>query len=189
MANLITTEVISGGAVYGVNQVTYKVDGAAGQDFSAALTAASFRESTAIENAASAYVEVVRQRQRKMDDVGVLLAVLSKAIANKDPKNNNKDDPCYTGTDLYDAVQNCRKYGINVNVSTFGNSATITFGNAYKAQASVKFELDKESNDLQQDSVSLRSYVSKRDNAFSAAARLVKKANDTASSNISNIGR
>jgi len=189
MADLISTEVISGGAVYGVNQVTYKVDGAAGKDFSAALTAASFKESTAIESAASAYAEVVRQRQKKMEDVGVLLAVLSKAMACKDPKNNDKDKVCYSGTDLFDAVQNCRKYGLNVSVAIAGNSASITFGNAYKAQANVKFELDKESNDLQQDSVSLQSYISKRDNAFSAAARLVKKANDTATSTISNIGR
>ncbi len=190
MEKLITTETISGGAVYGVGQVTYTVDGVAGQDYSAALTAAAFKESTAIENAASSYAEVVRQRQKKMDDVANLLAILAKAIACKDPKSNDQDQECLKNDpELYNAVQTCRQYGISVDVSISGNTATITFGNAYKGQANIKYELDKESNNLQQDTVSLQSYLSKRDNAYSTAARLVKKANNTASTNISNIGR
>ncbi len=189
MADLITTDVISGGKVYGIDQVSYTVDGESGQDYSTALAIAAFRQSVAIEDATSAYSAVVREREKKMEDVGELLAVLSKAMANKDPKSNDKNKVCYSGSDLYEAVNNCKKYGISVSVTVDGGSASITFGEAYKAQANIKFELDKEDNDLQQDVVTLQSYLSKRDNAYSTAARIVKKANDTASGTIANIGK
>ena len=54
MANMIDTVEIAGAAVYGVRQVTYTVDGAAGKDYGAALTAAAFKESTAIEDTMTA---------------------------------------------------------------------------------------------------------------------------------------
>ena len=48
--------------------------------------------------------------------------------------------------------------------------------------------IDKEDNDLKQDMVSLNSYISKRDNSFSTATKLVKKGLNAASSTIGNIG-
>ena len=70
MANLIDTVEIAGAAVYGVRQVSDTVGGAAGKDYGAALTAAAFKESTAIEDTMNSYAVVVRQRTRKLEDLG-----------------------------------------------------------------------------------------------------------------------
>ena len=66
MAELIKPTEIAGGAVYGVRQMSYAVDGVSGKDYGAALAAAAFKESVAIEASASAYTEVVRQREKKV---------------------------------------------------------------------------------------------------------------------------
>ena len=68
MAGLIVPTEIPNGAVYGVRQMTYAVDGVSGKDYGAALAAAAFKESVAIEASASAYSEVVRQRENEMLD-------------------------------------------------------------------------------------------------------------------------
>ncbi len=192
MADLIVANEIAGGAVCGVAQMTYTVDGAAGKDFSAALIAASFRESVAIEDAARAYVAVVKQRERKIEAVSTLLATLSRCIATMDPKSTDTDKTSDWNAGLYTAAKNCEQYGISFSYETRSNGGTmearVTFANAQRAQSSIKYELDREGNELQQDSVSLQSYISKRDTAFSSAARLVKKANNAASAAISSIG-
>ena len=51
-------------------------------------------------------------------------------------------------------------------------------------QTNVQYELDKEDNYLQQDLVSVQSYFSKRDQALSMAASLVRKVNNTMTSGI-----
>ena len=56
------------------------------------------------------------------------------------------------------------------------------------AQNAVQYAIDREDNDLKQDMVSLNSYISKRDNSFSTASKLVKKALDASASTIGNIG-
>ena len=66
MANLIDTVEIAGAAVYGVRQVSYTVDGVSGKDYGAALAAATFKESTAIEDTMNSYAVVVRQRTRDL---------------------------------------------------------------------------------------------------------------------------
>ena len=53
-----------------------------------------------------------------------------------------------------------------------------------KAQANTQYAMDKEDNYLQQDMVSVQSYFSKRDQALSMAASLVKKVNRTMTSGI-----
>ena len=182
MANLIDTVEIAGAAVYGVRQVTYTVDGAAGKDYGAALTAAAFKESTAIEDTMNSYAAVVRPRMRKLDELGTLMASLNYAVANlkvKDPESGDTSSLSNGAT----AVAIAQRYGIS------GISSTMTRANLYKAQNAVQYEMDREDNDLKQDMVALNSLMSKRDNAFSAAARLIKKANDAASNTIGNIGR
>jgi hypothetical protein len=55
------------------------------------------------------------------------------------------------------------------------------------AQSALQYEIDYETNEMQQDMVSTQSLVSKRDNAFSTASSLVQKINSTASSLIGNL--
>lgn len=183
---LINSTEITGGAVYGVRQMSYAVDGVQGEsDYSTALATAAFRESVAIEHAASGYMEVVRQRERKVEDLGEVLATLSKAIATMDPKSNNTGKKSDSDDALVTARSICSTYGISMNLV---DTNKITFKEAQTSQTNVQYALDKEDNNLQQDIITLRSYISKRDNAYSTAARIVDKANKAASNTISNIG-
>ena len=185
MANLIEATEITGGAVYGVRQVTYAVDGVSGKDYGNALAAAAFKESVAIEASASAYMEVVRQREKKVSDLGEVLATLSKAIATMNPKSNDTGKKSDADNALKTAKTICAQYGLTLNL-TDGNK--ITFKNAQRSQTDVQYALDKEDNNLQQDLIALRSYIAKRDNAYSMAARIVDKSNNAASNTIGNIG-
>ena len=185
MADLIVPTEIPNGAVYGVRQMTYAVDGVPGQDYGTALATASLKESVAIESAASAYAEVVRQREKKISDLGDVLAVLAKAIATMDPKSDDTSKKSDADNALVTAKNVCATYGLTLTL-TDGNK--ITYRNAQTAQTNIQYALDKEDNNLQQDIITLRSYISKRDNAYSMAARIVNKANTAASNTIGNIG-
>lgn len=188
MSNLIQPTEISGGAVYGVAQYEYVVDGASGKDYSAALAAASLKESVAIEDTAAAYSEVVRQRERKLEDLGVVLAALSQALATMDPKDNSPDKKSSKLTSLYEAHGLAVKYGLGFTwAEVSGNAMSISYRNATTAQNNIQYALDTEDNNLQQDMVSLQSLISKRDNAFSAASKIVRKADGTGSGIIRNI--
>ncbi len=185
MEKLVVENPISGLAVYGVQQVQYTVDGMSGQDFAAALTAASFRQSTAIEDAASSYTAVVRQRQRKVDDLGNALAVLAKALATMTTDEENPSDKSDADAALAKAASTVAGYGIT---SMKVENNQITRGDAMKAQNDIQYALDMEDNQLQQDTVSLQSMMTKRDNAFSNASKIVKKSLNASASTIENMG-
>ena len=185
MANLIEPTAIPGASIYGVQQMSYTVGGVAGKDYAAALTAASFKEAVAIEAAIGAYSEVVRQRMRKLEDLGDVMAVLNMAYSTLTTEDMESDDKTSGFSALQTARTTAAKYGITIKL-TDGNK--MTRRNIMNAQNAVQYATDKEDNDLKQDMVSLNSYISKRDNSFSTASRLVKKSNNAASSTISNMG-
>ena len=189
---LIIPNEIAGGAVYGVAQFEYTVAGASGKDYSAALAAASLQESVAIEDAAAAYTEVVRQREWKIEDLGTVLAALAQAIATMDPKSNDTSKQSDWSAPLYNARDLCSKYGITLTLSAVRLEngtwqGKITYRDATKVQNDVQYAMDTEDNNLQQDMVSLQGYISKRDNAYSNAAKIVQKAIRTGSGVIRNI--
>ena len=64
----------------------------------------------------------------------------------------------------------------------------MTRGNLQKAQTNVQYAIEREDNDIQQDIVTLQSFISKRDNAYSNASKVIRKANQAADSTINNIG-
>ena len=103
MADLIEPTRIPGAAVYGVEQYSYTVDGIAGKDYAAALSAASFKEAVAIEQALSAYSEVVRQRMRKVDDLGDVMAAFNMVYATLRVKDQESGDLTGYYSQLYDA--------------------------------------------------------------------------------------
>lgn len=189
MANLIEATTIPGASVYGVAQMDYTVNGVSGKDYAAALAAASFKEAVAIEQALSAYSEVVRQRIRKLEDLGSAMAGLNYAYATLKTKDMESGDKTESSSQLYDAYQLAGKYGISIGWSSYSNGMMqSTRRDIMKGQNAVQYAIDREDNDLKQDTVSLNSYISKRDNSFSTAAKLVKKALDAASNTIGNIG-
>ena len=184
MANLVTENAIPGLTVYGVQQMQYTVDGLSGQDFAAALTIAAFRQSAAIENSASSYAAVVRQRQKKVDDLGDALAVLAKALASMTTDKQDPDDKSDADSALTTAAGVVAGYGITT-MTVSDNK--IKRGDAMKAQNDIQYALDVEDNNLQQDMVSLQGLVSKRDSAFSTAARIVAKSLNAGAAAINNI--
>ena len=194
MANLIEATKIPGASVYGVAQMSYTVDGIAGKDYAAALAAASFKEAVAIEQALSAYSEVVRQRMRKLDDLGTVMAILNEAYATLKTKDMESGDTTSNVPALSDAKATAAKYGVSISITEIDLGALgtklcfTTRRDLMNAQNAVQYAIDKEDNDLKQDTVSLNSYFSKRDNAFSTASKLVKKALNAAGSAIGNIG-
>ena len=181
---LIETNVISGASVYGVQQASYTVAGVAGKDYSAALAAATLKESAAIEATATSYSAVVKERARKIEDLGLVMAYLNKAYATLRVKDGVSGDT----TSIENAAwvnQTASKYGITLVFQAY--TANMTRGDIMKGQNEVQYAIDTEDNNLQQDMVALQGLLSKRDNAFSSASRIVKKADDAASSVIGNI--
>ncbi len=192
MGDFITANEIRGDAVYGVKQYDYTVGGDPGRDYAAALAAASLKESVAIEDSAAAYAVVVRQRERKISDLGDVLAAIARAIATMDPKSQDTGKRSEWSTLLYDAHGTCSRYGISLPLVAvrYENGrweAQVTYRDATKSQNDIQYALDTEDNNLQQDMVSLQSLITKRDNAFSAASKIVQKATGTASGIIRNI--
>ena len=181
---LIETNVIPGASVYGVPQASYTVDGVAGKDYSAALAKAAFKQSTAIEAAASASSAVVKARARKVEELGQVMAELSKAYAKLRVKNAEPGDSATVDNGAW-VNGTALKYGITLVFKE--NTADMTRANLMKGQNEIQYAMDVENNNLQQDMVSLQGLISKRDNAFSAASRIVRKADDAASSVIHNI--
>jgi len=184
MDPLIIPSEITGGSVYGVTQVEYNVAGEAGRNFIDAVTLASFIQATAIEDATSAYSRVVEARQRKINELSEALSYIAKANGSLDSKGGKSTDK--VTVDNADYVKRvAAKYEINL-IWESGNQ--MTRGNIQKAHTDFQYAIDKEDNDIQQDIVTLQSYITKRDNAYTNASKLVKKANQTAASTIGNIG-
>ena len=184
MGNLITPDEIAGSSVYGVRQVQYTVDGVSGRDFIDALTVASFRQAVSIEETTSAYAKVVNLRQAKIDELSQALAYIAKASASFSNKAKSTDTATIERSEWVKSVAN--KYGVSLTWESGGSK--MTCGNIWKAQTNFEYAMDKEDNYLQQDMVTLQSYLTKRDNAYSNASKLVRKGNDAASSTISNVG-
>ena len=194
MANMIERNPIAGASVYGVEQYSYTVEGVAGKDYAAALSAASFKEAVAIEKALSAYSEVVRQRMRKLDDLGTAMAILNEAYATLKTKEQESGDTTDNMPSLADARDIAARYGVTINMTDYTipqlgiRICYTTRRDLMNGQNAVQYAIDREDNELKQDTVSLNSYVSKRDNSFSTATKLVKKALDASGAAIGNIG-
>ena len=190
MANFIQANDIAGLKVYGQQQVDYTVNGEAGCDFGAAVARASMQRAVSVESATSALADVVRARERKLTEIGEALAYVAAAAANFTSKSKTDDSTSSPG--LATAKDILDRYGIDtsnivvVDLSTLGAGRIGAIQNQYvgKLQTNVQYALDKEDNYLQQDLVSLQSYFSKRDQALSMAASLVKKVNNTMTSGI-----
>lgn len=177
----------TGAAVYGTQLRDYAIDGESGKTFSEVIAFASLRQSHSIETATSAMASVVRVRQQKVSDLAEVLAVISSAIPSMPEKG---DTDSRWSTISKDAIANAnallKKYG-RPTMATNADGQ-INYGTAYETQNDVQLLLDSESNDLQQNMSSLQSLVTKRDNAFSTANKVIQKGNATARSTINAFG-
>ncbi len=182
---------IEGLSVYGVRQRNYTVDGVKGCDYVKAASVAMFQEANAIEAETSAYAAVLEARQNKLDELGWALSVIVKAVASMKTKKQKSTDLSEADENLKKASQILDKYRRESNSDLklpVNGDNKVQRGDATSAQSALQYEIDYETNDMQQDMVTMQSLVSKRDNAFSTAASLVQKINSTASTLIGNIG-
>lgn len=177
----------TGAAVYGTQLRDYSIDGEMGKTFSEVIAFASLRQSHSIEMATVAMGSVVRARQQKVNDIAEVLAVLSSAIPSM-PTSGKTDDrwSSINKEDIANANALLEKYG-RAKLATNGDGQ-INYTTAYKAQNDIQLLLDNENNDLQQNMTSLQSLVSKRDNAFSVANKVIQKCNATARATINAFG-
>lgn len=185
MSNLISAEVITGNSVYGVRQAQYTVGKESGKNFIDAMSLAAFKQAVAIESATTAYSHVVTARQTKIDELSEALSYIAKAVGKLNNKNAKSTDK--VTVDNASWVKNiAAKY--EVSLSWESNGSQMTRGNLQKAQTNVQYAIEREDNDIQQDIVTLQSFISKRDNAYSNASKVIRKANQAADSTINNIG-
>lgn len=190
---IVESKPIEGLSVYGVQQRDYTVKGAEHCDYIKAASVAMFQEAGAIEKETAAYAAVLEARQEKLDKLGWALSVIVKAIASLKVKKPESDDLSSSDPNLKIASQILDKYrransDLRMPVLELMNSfVCVRRDDALRAQAAVQYEIDYETNEMQQDMVSMQSLVSKRDNAFSTASSLVQKINSTASSLIGNL--
>lgn len=183
MDKLINTEPLTGNSVYGVPQALYTVGKESGTNFTDAVMLASFRQAVAIEDATTAYSHVVKARQTKIDELSEVLAAFAKAAGSFDHGVKTSDKVTIDNASYVKRI--AERYEISL---TWTDGSKMTWGNVQKAQTNVQYAIEREDNDIQQDIVTLQSYISKRDNAYSNASKVVKKSNQAASSTISNIG-
>ena len=148
-----------------------------------AVAIAAFKQATAIETATSAYTDVVRARQQKIDELGAVLSNIARAMGEVHKKTKSSDKISIPNANYVKTI--AARYGVSL---TWTDGDKMTLGNLQKAQTNVQYAIDREDNDIQQDIVTLQSYISERDNAYSNAAKIVKKTNQAASSTIGNIG-
>ena len=183
MGNMIVAEPLADNVVYGVRQVQYTVNGHSGKDFADAVAIAAFKQAVAIETETSSYTSVVKARQKKIDELGGVLSNIARAMGEVHKKTQSGDKITIPNSDYVKTI--AARYGVDLNW-TDGNKMTL--GNLQKAQTNIQYAIDREDNDIQQDIVTLQSYISKRDNAYSNAAKIIKKTNQAATSTIGNIG-
>ena len=186
MANLVEANNIAGLKVYGQQQVDYTVEGKAGCDFGIAVARASMLRSVAVEGVLTGLSAAVRRREQKLTDLGQALAAIAEAAGEFHDKSHTDDTASSSG--LAKAATHLITYGLytenNLPIKVKDGVGTITEADVQTLQTNVQYEVDKEDNYLQQDLVSVQSYFSKRDQALSMAASLVKKVNNTMTSGI-----
>lgn len=175
MADIIANN-IPGCTVYGVQQMTYTVEGVAGRDYGRALAAISLTRAASIERQAQALTGVARLRQKKVEELGNALAEVSAKLANAGSDAKVTDDATLPAS----AASVFIRYGVK--------STCKTRGDLMKIQSDAKYALDTESNNLQQTMLSVQNMMTKRDQAFSSASSLMKKVGDGVARLINEMG-
>lgn len=164
--------------VLGTIQNSYTVNGVHRQDFGTAVYRATLCRTAALEETMVSYSELLRTRQKKLDELGQALSELNHAFAQKTSKTKTGDRLPVASS----AVTILRRYGFT------SASSRMTYPDIMTLQRNVQFAMDQEDNELQQDMTVLQGYVSKRDDAMQMADKMVKKVGSTRKQGIRYIG-
>lgn len=186
MAEIIANT-IPGLNVYGLQQVEYTVDGLKDADFGTALSIAALQHADTIEEESSAFSSMVRLRMRQLEELGEALSIISEAISSLPTDGAATDDPSHADPALWTADAILKKYDLpSLNVDP--EEGTVTRESLMKRKNELQHRIDTEDNTLQQDMLALQSLVSKRDESFSNASKMLSKVNNTSQTIIGNFG-
>jgi len=168
-----------GYSVLGTPQCDYAVDGLHHQPYDVAVLQASLRRTSALEDLAQAYGDLITGREKKIDELGTALASLYKAAAYFE---QGDDDPDEVNLSVDpSAVSILRRYGYDA-------ATKMSYDAIALMQEDVKYDIDQENNYLQQNTTDLQNYVTKRDDAFSTVSKFMDKVANTRKQGIQNIG-
>ena len=188
---MIEMQKIEGADVYGVEMCSYVVDGSEGRDYTAALAAAALRQAVAVEANLSAINTVVRARQVKLNDLNLVLTYLSTALGTL-PAADSGGTPSAHRSDKMDELRNAaelaRKYRITITLVGDDHNQ-IERGTGQTASATIKHELDLESNAMQQNVVTLQNLISKRDSTYQTVVSIVKRSLNAGATAIKGLGK
>lgn len=190
---LVESVPIEGFKVYGIQQSDYTVKGVPNCDYAKAVSVAMFQETGAIETETNAYAAVLKARQKKLEELGWALSVIVEALASMESESQKSTDLSVHDPDLATAAGILNKYRRESNnemileLNLEDGEVRVARESATKAQSALQYEIDFETNEMQQDMVTMQSLVSKRDNSFSTAAALIEKSNSTADAIIGNM--
>ena len=186
MADVETCK-IPGCSVYGVQQVQYRVNGSEKCDYAYTLAAISLTRATSIEGEVGAITYLLRLRMKKVEDLGNAMAAIEKALVATDgekAKITDKIGSYYSN--IEGAINTLIACGVEISTSICNSD--MTRGDLQKIETRAKYVLDREQNEVQQDSLSVQNMISKRDSAFSNASSLMKKVYDDMTDLICKIG-
>ncbi len=181
----MTTKVQENGlglSVFGTAQVDYSVGAENNLTYDQVVARMGLCRATAVESAIAPYTEVLKARQRKAEDLGNALANIAAGLAQH-KSDESIDKTMNVGGETYTLLS---RYGLATH--GLASNGDINFGELQKLQTDIQYALDVNNNDIQQDSATLQGLVQKRDNAYSMATKLMKKANQTRTTGIRYIG-
>ena len=186
----------AGVSIYGVAQSRYfVVEGGAktAKDYDMAIAAASMQRSVAIEAAMSAASAVVKVKQQKMKDLTDLLALMSQARADLKVKDTDVSDTGYAPGLAAQIKKVKDRYGIDIYYWDNKYHPVVAGDNIRRdslegGMVVLQSAIDENDNQLQQDMLTLQSWVSKRDEAYRSTSKAVKKILGTGASTIGNMG-
>lgn len=187
----------AGVSVYGVAQNVYSViEGGTAKTraFDMAIAASAMERSVSIESSMSAASDIVRAKQRKMEDMTDLLALMVQArtslkVSEPSPGDIGKAAGLKAKAELVKT-----KYGVDIYTWGGTTHASATDDGELSREGIegglvvLQSAIDENDNQLQQDMLTLQSWVSKRDESFRSATKALKTVLGTGSAVINNIG-
>ena len=171
-------------SVYGQVQSQYIIDGVRGGTYEDAAINGAFRRAAAMEEESRVVSAALKKRAKKMEDLGQAMAYVNEFIAINakvalsDNSKKNGLLPAYVLMKPYNA--DARGY---VN-----DKGQCSKPDALKLQTDLQLVIDKENNSIQQDTNSLQSFMSKRDQAYTTVSKLMQKLRKATTKTIENIG-
>ena len=175
----ITTNNITLSQTWGASFGDYKLDGES-IDFQDIMIAISEWRATVVEGEVSPLATRITNRNATLEDLGNVLADLTKLQAQFDSEAK--------GTDRKGYLQQTSK---DILISVFG---TLDWSDLHMTKyeveewlQKVKSKIDALNNAAQKDMTRLESLVDRRDEAFSTASNLMSEISDTRSNLIRNL--